>query len=78
MSKIKKSKRLRRPNVPLAVGPGVARGGGLEGSVEPAPGRADTAPVAFDYSHVKRDLTRIGLLAGSFIVVLVVLSFIIR
>ncbi|MEW6093246.1 MAG: hypothetical protein AB1531_04685 [Chloroflexota bacterium] len=28
-----------------------------------------------DYSQTKRDLTRIGLLAGAFIVVLVVLSF---
>ena len=31
-----------------------------------------------DYSTVKRDLTRIGTLAGSFIVLLVVLSFFIK
>lgn len=31
-----------------------------------------------DYSHVIRDLKRIGLLAGSFFVILIVLSFILR
>jgi hypothetical protein len=31
-----------------------------------------------DYTYVKRDLTRIGTLAGFFIVVLVVLSFFLR
>jgi len=31
-----------------------------------------------DYSHVKRDLRRIGLLAGSFTLILVVLSFFFR
>lgn len=31
-----------------------------------------------DYSHVKRDLSRIGLLAGTFFVLLIVLSFFLR
>lgn len=31
-----------------------------------------------DYSDVKHDLKRIGLLAGSFIVILIVLSFFLR
>jgi hypothetical protein len=31
-----------------------------------------------DYSHVKKDLSRIGVLAGSFIVLLIVLSFFIK
>ncbi|MGZ9221823.1 MAG: hypothetical protein ACXW4E_05380 [Anaerolineales bacterium] len=31
-----------------------------------------------DYTHVKKDLTRIGTLAGFFIVLLVVLSFFLR
>ncbi len=31
-----------------------------------------------DYTHVKRDLRRIGLLAGSFIVVLIALSLFLR
>lgn len=31
-----------------------------------------------DYTHVKRDLSRIGLLAGTFFVLLIVLSFFLR
>jgi hypothetical protein len=31
-----------------------------------------------DYAYVKRDLTRIGILAGFFITVLVILSFFLR
>lgn len=31
-----------------------------------------------DYTHVKRDLTRIGTLAGIFFVALIVLSFFLR
>ena len=31
-----------------------------------------------DYTHVKRDLTRIGILAGTFFVLLIVLSFFIK
>jgi hypothetical protein len=31
-----------------------------------------------DYTHVKRDLKRIGILAGSFFVILIVLSFFLR
>jgi hypothetical protein len=31
-----------------------------------------------DYSYVKKDLARIGILAGSFFVILVVLSFFLR
>jgi hypothetical protein len=31
-----------------------------------------------DYTHVKRDLTRIGILAGSFFGLLIVLSFFIK
>jgi hypothetical protein len=31
-----------------------------------------------DYSHIKRDLRRIGWIAGSFVVVMIVLSFILR
>jgi hypothetical protein len=31
-----------------------------------------------DYSHIKRDLRRIFLIAGSFVVVMIVLSFILR
>jgi hypothetical protein len=31
-----------------------------------------------DYTHVKRDLTRIGILAGTFFAMLIVLSFFIK
>jgi len=31
-----------------------------------------------DYSHIKRDLRRIALIAGSFVVVMIVLAFILR
>ena len=31
-----------------------------------------------DYTHVKRDLTRIGILAGTFFALLIVLSFFIK
>lgn len=31
-----------------------------------------------DYSQVKRDLTRIGILAGSFFAILIVLSFFLK
>ncbi len=40
-----------------------------------APARTEFNP---DYTYVKKDLTRIGTLAGFFIVVLVVLSFFLR
>ena len=44
-------------------------------SMAASPGRTEFNP---DYTHVKKDLTRIATLAGFFITVLVVLSFIIR
>lgn len=31
-----------------------------------------------DYAHIKKDLTRIGTLAGAFIVLMVVLSFFVK
>jgi hypothetical protein len=31
-----------------------------------------------DYTHIRRDLRRIGMLAGGFFVILVALSFVIR
>lgn len=44
-------------------------------SVTPSTARTEFNP---DYSYVKKDLTRIGTLAGFFIAVLVALSFILR
>jgi hypothetical protein len=73
MSTKKKSKKLRRPNVAGAVAV-QARGGGVETAAEPRGPRA----TGFDYTYVIRDLKRIGVLAGSFIAILVILSFIIK
>ena len=77
MSKQKKSRKERRPNiaantltVPLPTG----AGGGSELPRTAAVERK-TAGAVFDYSHVKKDLTRIGILEGSFVAVFVVLSF---
>lgn len=75
MSKVKKAKKLRRPNIPMAAGPVTAVGGGLEMSREAPAIRSESPQVTFDYTHIKKDLTRIGVLAGSFIAILVVLSF---
>jgi hypothetical protein len=88
MSNKKKPKKLRTPNVPspaavaVAAAPSQARGGGQE-LASPAR-QARTAPAAaatqvnFDYTYVKKDLSRIAVLAGSFIVILVALSFFIK
>ena len=40
--------------------------------------RSATAEFDPDYSYIKKDLKRIGVLAGSFFVVLVALSFFLR
>jgi hypothetical protein len=78
MSNKKKPKKLRRPNVPM---PATAVGGGAE-TLAPAPrpheARFEAARPMFDYSDVKKDLKRIGLLAGGFIAILVALSFFIK
>jgi len=72
MSKTQKRRRDRRPNIPMATLSGVQ-------SQDPdAFSRPASVLEQFhaDYTHVKRDLRRIGLLAGSFITLLVLLSFI--
>lgn len=76
MSKVRKAKKLRQPNVPMGSGPALALGGGAERAVEAA--GPEINPSEFDYSDTKKDLTRIGALAGTFIVILVALSFFIR
>lgn len=75
MSKQKKSKKERRPNIYPAVNVDVVKG--LGSSVEQPTAAAverKTTNTLFDYTHVKNDLTRIGILAASFITILVVLS----
>lgn len=47
----------------------------------PTPESAARSPIQDfnpDYTHIIRDLKRIGILAGSFILLLVVLSFVLR
>ena len=51
-------------------------GGGLEMSRDIPASRSESAQVTFDYTHIRKDLARIGVLAGSFIAILVVLSFV--
>jgi hypothetical protein len=85
MSNKKKPRRLRTPNITAAVArpipapaPERARGGGGEAAAGSRVARPGPAPTVFDYSYVKKDLRRIAALAGSFIIVLVALSFIIK
>ena len=87
MSNKKKPKKLRSPNVPGAAmmmstgaAPAQARGGGQE--LASAARQMRAAPAAaqanFDYTYVKKDLSRIAVLAGSFVAILIVLSFFIK
>jgi hypothetical protein len=89
MSNKKKPKKLRTPNVmaqtaatATVAAPAETRRAGLEPASPSRLGRATPAPAAatsnFDYTYVKKDLSRIGVLAGSFIVALVILSFFIH
>ncbi len=73
MSTKKKPKKFRTPNVPLEAAS--ALGGGLEATSAP---RAAPGTAHFDYTHVRQDLRRIGLLAGGIVTILVVLSFFIN
>ncbi|HLF00542.1 MAG TPA: hypothetical protein VI547_01105 [Anaerolineales bacterium] len=84
MSKEKKSKKARKPNVPMYTGPVLptaSGGGGGSVAVEGAaatPRLARSETIEADYTHVVADLKRIGLLAGGLIAVLVALSFFIK
>jgi len=76
MSTKKKPKKLRTPNVPLPpTAAAQARGGGVEAAAESRAGRVEAAGAQFDYTNVKQDLRRIGVLAGTIITLMVVLSF---
>ena len=79
MSKQKKARKERRPNIDAGtVNVSVTSGSGIaEAPRMPVPDRK-VAGAVFDYSHVKSDLTRIGILAGSFIAIFIVLSFFIN
>ena len=75
MSKIRKARKLRTPNVPESFEPIVQA---PVVSTEGGETRSSEASALFDYSHTIGDLRRIGLLAGTFIVILVALTFVIR
>lgn len=73
MSKVRKAKKYREPNVPLEVGP--------RAPAIPAAESRMTAPSAtpeFDYTYTRKDLSRIAVLAGVIFAVLVGLSFVLR
>jgi hypothetical protein len=82
MSNKKKPKKLRTPNLAAAgvLTSAQARGGGAETTATARPAVATGEPrrVEFDYTYVRQDLRRILLLAGSLVVVLVALSFVLR
>jgi len=84
MSNKKKPKKLRTPNVLAQNAAPAATAATIESRGAPSPARvtrmspAASATSNFDYTYVKKDLSRIGVLAASFIVVLVVLSFFIK
>ena len=93
MSNTKKSKKNRTPNVPK-MGVRLAPPGttAAPAPVRVSPARPRTAsgltlrtarpvaaaPAEFDYTYIRQDLRRIAILAGSFIVILIGLSFFIR
>lgn len=76
MSKIRKARKLRTPNVPVSTGPTVSNR--VSDELTRAGSSSETAAPAFDYSETRKDLKRIGILAASFIAILVALSFFIR
>ena len=91
MSNTKKPKKLRTPNVPMTgvrqappsaaaapVAAPAARARTAYGLTLRSARPAAAAPAEFDYNYVKQDLRRIAILAGSFIVILVGLSFFIH
>ncbi len=69
----KKKKRQSR-NISASAKSAVVAGGATPAAVKPA----STYEFNPDYSYVKRDLKRIAILAASFIIILVVLSFFLR
>jgi len=78
MSKQKKAKKVRQPNLPSSILVNVAAGQGGVSETPAAPAERKAAATVFDYTYVKKDLARIGVLAGSFIAILIVLSFFIN
>lgn len=94
MSKEKKARKARTPNVPLHTGPlqpapsagpdtltarpAKVSASNQAGAVVMRTAANRTEGIQADYTHVVSDLRRISLLAGGLLVVLVALSFIIK
>jgi hypothetical protein len=74
VSKKRRRKRDRRPNVPVEVS-GASVSTKVEPSPQSLPSKGDFNP---DYTYVFKDLKRIAVLAGTFIAVLIILSFFLR
>ncbi len=68
------AKKIKKRSVSVTTTPAVAAVPSI------TKGKTHTAAVEFkpDYTYVKQDLKRIGILAGSFFLILVVLSFFLR
>ncbi len=71
MSKKRRRKRDRRPNLPIETQTSAK----AKSTSQSLPGAGEFNP---DYTYVLKDLKRIGLLAGTFIGLLIVLSFFLR
>lgn len=74
MSKRRRKKRDRRPNLP----PDTLRAAASTRVKEPLSSLQAWYDFDPDYNYVVKDLKRIGTLAGSFIFLLIVLSFFLR
>jgi hypothetical protein len=74
VSKKRRRKRDRRPNIPQQTLRTTSGATGVQ-QKRVQPSSQEFNP---DYSHVYRDLKRIGTLAGFFVVVLIILSFVLR
>jgi hypothetical protein len=61
-----------------SVSSSVVKSAPQEAPAQKQAARAGTLDFNPDYSYVKKDLKRIGILAGSFFTILVVLSFFLR
>lgn len=74
MSKKRRKKRYRRPNLP----PDVVKPATTDKVNGLLPTNRDRQDFNPDYTYVIKDLKRIGVLAGSFISLLIILSFFLR
>ena len=74
MSKKSKKKRIRQPSVPQ-VSTSEPDKPTLSSRAQRSAAERDFQP---DYSYVKKDLKRIALIAGSFVIILIILSFYLR